>query len=133
MLVAARGLRRLGCERIFVPADDAAEAALVGGLEVIPCTTLTAVVNHVLDTEPIEPQAASVDFAMTSVDAEVDLAEVHGQEEAKRATGLTHPLRDPEPPVARAEELRGAAGGACDEPEDDDGRDRSEAPSAAGC
>jgi len=85
VLVAARGLRRLGCERIFVPADDAAEAALVGGLEVIPCTTLTAVVNHVLDTEPIEPHAASVDFAMTSVDAEVDLAEVHGQEEAKRA------------------------------------------------
>ena len=40
VLVAARWLRRHGYERFFVPAADAAEAALVDGLEVIPCTDL---------------------------------------------------------------------------------------------
>src|SRR5579859_7169115 len=37
VLVAARGALRLGYLRMFVPAVDAAEAALVEGIEVIPC------------------------------------------------------------------------------------------------
>src|SRR5205823_14563073 len=50
VLVAARGLRELGFERIFVPAEDAAEASLADGLEVIPCESLIAVVNHLLES-----------------------------------------------------------------------------------
>jgi magnesium chelatase family protein len=85
VLVAARGLRELGYERLFVPADDASEAALVDGLEVIPCDSLGAVVGHLLGSAPIEP-ARQVLGPSTSADAvEHDLAEVHGQEEAKRA------------------------------------------------
>jgi magnesium chelatase family protein len=85
VLVAARGLRLLGYDRIFVPAEDACEAALVEGLEVIPCATLVAVVNHLVETQPIEPWTLSFEVAATPAQAEVDLAEVHGQEEAKRA------------------------------------------------
>src|SRR5579864_6420193 len=55
VLVAARGLRLLCYERVFVPSPDAAEAALVEGLEVIPCASLGAVVNHLLGVEPIAP------------------------------------------------------------------------------
>src|SRR5450759_5973282 len=43
VLVAARWLHRRGYERVFVPAADAAEAALVDGLEVITCTNLSLI------------------------------------------------------------------------------------------
>jgi magnesium chelatase family protein len=85
VLVAARGLRRLGYERVFVAEDDAAEAALLEGLEVIPCATLAAVVGHLLGEAPIVPRVAATEVPDSVVSAEVDIAEVHGQEEAKRA------------------------------------------------
>jgi magnesium chelatase family protein len=86
VLVAALGLRRLGFECIFVPAVDTAEAALVDGLTVIPCASLKAVVDHLVGTELIEPHidTATAPTAETGV-LEHDLAEVHGQEEARRA------------------------------------------------
>ena len=86
VLVAARWLRRQGYERLFVPASDAAEAALVDGLEVIPCTTLAQVVAHLIRTQPIEPQQPTHPNPEADGEAsEHDLAEVHGQEEARRA------------------------------------------------
>ena len=85
VLVAARGMRGLGCERIFVPSRDADEAALVEGLEVIPCDSLASVIGHLAGTEPIAPRKPALDAANARAMAEVDLCEVHGQEEAKRA------------------------------------------------
>jgi magnesium chelatase family protein len=85
VLVAARGMRQLGCERLFVPAEDASEAALADGLEVIPCSSLIAVVNHLLETQPISAIHPGDRASMPADLIEHDLAEVHGQEEAKRA------------------------------------------------
>src|SRR5207244_3664931 len=85
VLVAARGLSSLGYERVFVPVADAAEAALVDGLEVIPCPSLIAVVNHVLGLEPIAPSPPKSLDCAAPADIEHALAEIHGQEEAKRA------------------------------------------------
>jgi magnesium chelatase family protein len=85
VLVAARGLRNLGYEQIFVPADDAAEAALVEGLQVIPSRSLGAVVNHLIGAEAIPPAQGSRDASTETAQHDHDLAEVHGQEEAKRA------------------------------------------------
>jgi magnesium chelatase family protein len=86
VLVATRGLRLLGYERIFVPAADACEAALVEGMEVIPCRTLVAVVAHLLGDEQIAPALAqSVAGPAFVQPMEHDLAEVHGQEEGRRA------------------------------------------------
>jgi len=86
VLVAARGLRDLGYERVFVPGEDAAEAALVDGLEVIPCASLLATVQHLLDAETIAPARHGPPADHAPDDAlEHDLREVHGQEEAKRA------------------------------------------------
>jgi magnesium chelatase family protein len=86
VLVAARGLQKLGFERLFVPACDAGEAALVEGIEVIPCTTLAQVVAHLTGVEPIAPQTqAEPACASHTGGIEHDLAEVHGQEEARRA------------------------------------------------
>ncbi len=86
VLVAARWLHKRGFERVFVPAVDAAEAALVTGLEVIPCTNLAQVVGHLVRAEIIEPQRPTEPVIEHDVEAsEHDLAEVHGQEEARRA------------------------------------------------
>ena len=85
VLVAARGLRDLGFERLFVPAEDAAEAALVDGLEVIPCDSLSAVVKHVVGIELIAPATPGTGPSPPDPTVEHDLADVHGQEEAKRA------------------------------------------------
>jgi magnesium chelatase family protein len=86
VLVATRGLRRLGYERVFVPAADAVEAALVDGIEIIPCSSLVGVVGHLLGRGSIEPvrTAGLIESAPSSA-IDHDLAEVHGQEEGKRA------------------------------------------------
>jgi magnesium chelatase family protein len=86
VLVAARWLRKHGFERIFVAAVDAAEAALVEGLEVIPCTSLASVIAHINHETSIVPQPPSQPVMDNDMEAvEHDLAEVHGQEEARRA------------------------------------------------
>jgi magnesium chelatase family protein len=86
VLVAALGLRKLGYERIFVPAANAAEAALVDGLVVIPCASLKAVVDYLAGVEAIELHSSKGPGPEFGVDtSEHDLAEVHGQEEARRA------------------------------------------------
>ena len=86
VLVAARGARRLGFVRMFVPSVDAAEAALVDGVEVIPCTSLAGVVGHLLGGEVIAPAPrGDLDTLPADDPPEQDLAEVHGQEEARRA------------------------------------------------
>lgn len=86
IIVAARGLRRLGYERVFVPSIDAPEAALVEGIEVIPCSSLISVVRHLLGEELIAPAGAGSRLDLSDSGAfEHDLTEVHGQEEGKRA------------------------------------------------
>jgi magnesium chelatase family protein len=90
VLVAARGLRALGFERVFVPAADADEAALVDGLVVTPCANLKSVVGHLVGVETIEPHNSR--GAEPTADAsawEHDLVEVHGQEEGRRALEIT--------------------------------------------
>jgi magnesium chelatase family protein len=86
VLVAARCLQKAGFERFFAPAVDASEAALIEGLEVIPCTHLRQVVAHLLGEDSIPPQPFTKAILESSNAAlEHDLAEVHGQEEARRA------------------------------------------------
>src|SRR5258708_36986482 len=86
VLVAARCLKRLGFDRVFVPAIDASEAALIEGLEVIPCENLAVVFAHLLGQTQITPQPfTEIAVDPTNGTLENDLAEVHGQEEARRA------------------------------------------------
>lgn len=81
MLARARGLRG-----IMVPDGNAAEAAVVEDLEVIPVTCLTEAIGFLSGQLPIEPVAADLDsvFAERSV-YECDFSDVRGQEHVKRA------------------------------------------------
>ena len=85
VLVAVRWLRRRGYRRVFVPSADADEAALVEGIDVVPCAHLAAVAAHLLHDDGIARHVAARPEPRADPVVENDLAEVHGQEEAKRA------------------------------------------------
>jgi len=81
MLAAAKRVAGL-----IVPADNAAEAAVVEGIDVIPVRFLTDVVGFLTDELPIEPLAVDLASIFATEGAyEVDFSDVRGQEAAKRA------------------------------------------------
>jgi magnesium chelatase family protein len=71
---------------VIVPHDNAREAAVVEGIEVIPVTNLTqcvAFLNELLDIEPYELDDKP--YAQSQVAPMLDFADVRGQEAVKRA------------------------------------------------
>lgn len=73
-----------GYAQMFVPAQDAAEAALVEGIDVLPVRSLTALVNHLADIKCIKPTRVDDEIEIQSGYA-LGFQEVRGQESAKRA------------------------------------------------
>jgi magnesium chelatase family protein len=69
---------------LLVPAIDAAEAALIPGIEIIPVDSLTALVNHLSGVVKIKP-ADHVKISPELAVVEADFQEIKGQEHAKRA------------------------------------------------
>ncbi len=84
VLPMAATARTEGYERIFVPAMDAPEAALIPGLEVIPVTTLGALFRHLSGEELISPQPP-IEVEALPVEVQTDFRDVKGQEHVKRA------------------------------------------------
>lgn len=82
-LPAAIAAQKNGMKRIFVPSENAEEAALSGSLEIIGCETLGEVISILRGETPAVPSAAAVAAADSGY--EVDFADVKGQESAKRA------------------------------------------------
>ncbi|MCA1645930.1 MAG: YifB family Mg chelatase-like AAA ATPase, partial [Chloroflexi bacterium] len=77
--------RAAGLKQVYVPAADAAEAALLHGLEVVPTPSLADLVAHLrgdIGLPPAEPTRLGESHTAADV---LDLAEVRGQEHAKRA------------------------------------------------
>jgi len=76
--------RQEGISRLMVPAVNAAEAALMPDVEVIPVESLTDLVNHLSGVVPIRPfeqPEISEDIELSGT----DLREIKGQEHVKRA------------------------------------------------
>lgn len=84
VLVLARLLADQGVRELLVPEPDAAEAALAGIPNVLPCPSLAAAFAHVTGQQPIPPFSGSPPLPRPP-SPEQDLAEVHGQEAARRA------------------------------------------------
>ncbi|MEJ2711207.1 MAG: YifB family Mg chelatase-like AAA ATPase [Anaerolineales bacterium] len=76
--------REQGFERIFVPAIDAAEAALIPDVEVIPVPSLSTLAAHLFGETPIPPQPPIAPDDLPP-QAHTDFSEVKGQEHVKRA------------------------------------------------
>ncbi|KAA3644813.1 MAG: ATP-binding protein [Chloroflexi bacterium] len=77
--------RQEGYQRIFVPAVDAAEAALIPEIEVIPIESLGALFAHLSGHSPISPAEADHTDMTVAANGYVDFREVKGQEHVKRA------------------------------------------------
>ena len=82
-LPMALAAAELGAKRLFVPADNAAEAAFAEGVQVIPVQDIAQLVSHLNGLTEIAPQAPGVITPQTG-DAP-DFFDVKGQENVKRA------------------------------------------------
>ena len=86
VLAVAEGARRLGVERLLCPADSAQEAALAG-VEAVPIRHLAEAVAFLRGEIELEPEPAVVGNGVAPA-AAPDLADVRGQERARRALEL---------------------------------------------
>jgi magnesium chelatase family protein len=84
VLPMAATARQAGFERIVVPEADAAEAALIPDLEVIPVASLAALYNHLAGRKIIHPYTR-IEKEDTPLFPPTDFGEVKGQEHVKRA------------------------------------------------
>ena len=85
-LSAAILAKQQGARGVIVPTLNAAEAAVVDGIEVIPVNSLTEAIGFLSGKLPIEPATIDVDqlFA-ASANYDCDFGDVRGQEHVKRA------------------------------------------------
>ena len=84
VLPMAASARQAGYRTLYVPAMDAAEAAIIPDLTVIPVTTLGELFAHVTGRIQITPHPP-VTLENLEVEVMTDFSEIKGQEHAKRA------------------------------------------------
>ncbi|HEY66303.1 MAG TPA: YifB family Mg chelatase-like AAA ATPase [Caldilineae bacterium] len=78
--------RERGLDRMFVPAVDAPEAALVEGIEVIPVDDLPTLAAHLQGLRRIEPYESRLRWDEEEIPPHAaDMADIKGQEHVKRA------------------------------------------------
>ena len=76
--------RESGIATVFVPAENAAEASVVEGIDVLPAGHITDVVAHLTGARTLSPVYRAPDDEEI-VSEELDFADVKGQRAAKRA------------------------------------------------
>ena len=78
--------KKLGIKQIIVPRENAKEAVIVAGIEIIPAENLLQVINFLNRAEKIEPIKVNIeDFLKENQKYDIDFSEVKGQENIKRA------------------------------------------------
>jgi magnesium chelatase family protein len=86
-MAAAYAALQAGYQTVYVAGEDAAEAALVPGITVIPVQSLGQLVEHLYGLNPIPAyrRAALPDHNDQPITVSVDFADIKGQEHVKRA------------------------------------------------
>ena len=83
LALAARDLQLRG---LILPEDNAAEAAVVEGIEVIGVSSLLTTTGFIMGRVPVQPTRVSIEEIAAARDVyPLDFKEVKGQEHAKRA------------------------------------------------
>ncbi|MFH1188226.1 MAG: YifB family Mg chelatase-like AAA ATPase [bacterium] len=75
--------QKTGKKTLFLPPDNAKEASFIGGLNIIPVSSLFELINHFDGISIITPQKSTL-FESTQKHT-VDIADIAGHEAAKRA------------------------------------------------
>jgi len=79
--------KQLKVKQVFLPKINAKEAAVIAGIKIIPVASLIQLFHHFNKTRKIKPQPHT-SFSQLKPDpytTEFDMADVYGQEQAKRA------------------------------------------------
>ena len=77
---------KLGIKRIVIPEDNAKEASVVSGIEIIPAKNLKQVIEFLNGTTSIEPVKIDItELFSRSNKYKFDFSEIKGQESIKRA------------------------------------------------
>jgi magnesium chelatase family protein len=77
--------KELNMKGIFLPAENATEAAAVEGIDIYPVNVLSQVVEALMGVARPEPYHANPGELFEVPDSEIDLSDVLGQENVKRA------------------------------------------------
>ncbi|MGB8467787.1 MAG: YifB family Mg chelatase-like AAA ATPase [Candidatus Babeliales bacterium] len=85
ILAFAYDAQRLGKKRLIVPFENAQEASLIPGIEVIATRNLVELITHLRGEASIAPTAHNPHAFNALRDTALDFAQVKGQEQAKRA------------------------------------------------
>ncbi len=83
-LATAQAATKFGIKKLFISESVAAQAAMINSLVVYPVKNLFELYQHLLGEKLIAPYERP-SFEGTTKSSKVDLAEVYGQEQAKRA------------------------------------------------
>ncbi|KIX15281.1 YifB family Mg chelatase-like AAA ATPase [Dethiosulfatarculus sandiegensis] len=76
---------RLGFEHMILPKVNAPEASVVEGVYVLGAESLTQVVEHLLEREKLNPVVSDPHLLAGTENYDLDMQDVRGQEQAKRA------------------------------------------------
>ncbi|OIP75125.1 MAG: magnesium chelatase [Parcubacteria group bacterium CG2_30_36_18] len=80
----SRLAKKLNFKFLFLPKQNALEAAVIKGIKIIPVSHLEQIINHLEERELIGIQPAT-EFQPGQNQSLVDISEIKGQENAKRA------------------------------------------------
>lgn len=80
--------KECGMASVFVPADNAAEASVVSGIDVLPAKNVFEVISHINNSKQIKPCYRAVE-PYESVCDMLDFEDVKGQRNAKRALEIS--------------------------------------------
>jgi magnesium chelatase family protein len=86
VLAVAIKAKELGIGELFVPKNNAKEAAMVAGLNIYPVSSLEELLKHLLDVQKIECEPfINAEEILVNFQAALDMKDIAGQESAKRA------------------------------------------------
>jgi magnesium chelatase family protein len=77
--------KKLDLSGIFLPSENATEAAVVEGIDIYPVSTLSLLVECLCGLSKISPLHVDFNLLFETYDQQMDLGDVRGQENVKRA------------------------------------------------
>lgn len=83
----ARLGKKLNFKFLFLPKENAVEAALIKGIKIIPVSSLEELVNHLEERQTVAAQKTT-EFRVGFDDSLIDISEIKGQENANRALAV---------------------------------------------